>query len=91
METAATDGLHAAGRDEVIRAIIDLMDGEAAVDEGVLVRTIRREAAIDLEDDEILCVVRDAGDHGHDAAFALGRLVFLSAADNPPRQPAAPR
>lgn len=82
MRTGTDDDAGAGRSDEVIRAIIRLMDSETADgSDTVLVRTIRTAAALDLEDDEILCVVRDAGDHGRDARFALERLLFLSHAE----------
>lgn len=82
MRTGTDDDAGVGRSDEVIRAIIRLMDSESADgSDAVLVRTIRTEAALDLEDDEILCVVRDAGDHGRDARFALDRLLFLSHAE----------
>jgi len=82
MRRAPEEDVRVGGFDDVIRAIVDLMDAEAAgAQAAVLARTIRRRAALDLEDDDILCVVRDAGDHGHDARSVLERLLFLSSAE----------
>jgi len=92
MRTGTDDDAAVGRSDEVIRAIIRLMDSETANgSDAVLIRTIRTEAALDLEDDEILCVVRDAGDHGRDARFALERLLFLSHAEANGRPGPAPR
>lgn len=75
------------GMASLIFAIASLMGGDPAnAAESALVRTIQREADLDLDDDQILYVVRDTGEVGGDPELALRRLRFLSDATRASRR-----
>jgi hypothetical protein len=73
------------GTASLIFAIAALMSGDApAVAEATLVRTIQREADLDLDGDQILHAVWDTGVACGDPELALRRLHFLNNAGRNP-------
>lgn len=80
MRTATRDDLDGETMAPVLHAIAAIMESETicAGGEAVLVRVIQRDAEIDLDDDHVIYVVREAWAHGQDATGALSRLRALS-------------
>ena len=80
MRTVTSDDLDRGQTTPVLHAIAAIMESETlcAGGEAALVRVIQRDAEIDLDDDHVLYVVREAWAHGQDATGALARLRALS-------------
>lgn len=80
MRTIIWNDLDGAPMPPVLQAIAAIMESETigVGGEAALVRVIQRDAEIDLDDDHVLYVVREASTHGQDAAGALSRLRALS-------------
>lgn len=80
MRTVTMDDLGRGPASPVLHAIAAIMETESigAGGEAALVRVIQRDAEIDLDDDHVVYVVREACAHGLDAAVALSRLRALS-------------
>lgn len=80
MRTVTMDDLDGGPSSHVLHAIAAIMETDSigAGGEAALVRVIQRDAEIDLDDDHVVYVVREASAHGQDAAVALSRLRALS-------------